>query len=219
MDDSEARYLIDQFNKYASWKARWWEIMFAFLAIIVAADALYLSSVPVGERFGLVWTIVAVVLVVIAFTTMEHDRRMRLGFEKRLTLLEGYRSRHKLVTSGALPDSVTFKAIIESKPEQLEKLLEESEPSERRKASARGFERILTGFWKRKISKGTARAFIGVIFMIAGFIDASFIPAFNMQTNSVAFNVYLSLAIGFFTSGMVLFAEGSIDRLTSSASP
>jgi hypothetical protein len=127
MDDNEARYLIDQFNKYASWKARWWEIMFPFVAIILAADALYLSSVPVGERFGLVWAIVAGGFVVIAFVTMEHDRRTRLGCEKRLILLEDYRSRHKLLTSGALPDCTTFKTIIESKPEQLEKLLEESE--------------------------------------------------------------------------------------------
>ena len=193
--------------------------MFPFVAIVVAAEALYLSSVPAEERLGTFWAIVAAVIVVIAFAVLEHDRKTRLGCEKRLTDLEGYRSRHKLVTNGALPDSVTFKTIIESKPEQLEKLLEESEPSEQRKASARGFEGILTGLWNRKISKGAARAFIGGVFILAGFIDASFIPVFNMQTNSVGFTVFMGLAISLFTSGMVLFAEGSIDRLTSSASP
>jgi hypothetical protein len=122
---------------------------------------------------------------------------------KRLVILEEYRFDHK-----SLPEGVTISSMINRKS-KLEALLKESEPSEQGKASARGSEGILTGFWSRK---GTARAFFGLIFILAGFIVASFIPVLNMQTNSVRFTIYIGFAISLFTSGMVLFAEGALEH-------
>lgn len=70
----------------------------------------------------------------------------------------------------------------------------------------------MTGFWD---IKGRPRAFFGLIFILCGFSDASFIPVFNMQGNPVAFSIFLSLATGFFASGMVLAVEGALEYMDS----
>jgi len=40
MNDSEARYVIGEYNKYASWGVRYFEILFPYLAVSVAIGAL-----------------------------------------------------------------------------------------------------------------------------------------------------------------------------------
>ena len=51
MDDDEARYLIDQFNKFASWRVRFFEILFPYFAVSVTIAALYFSSVGVERSW------------------------------------------------------------------------------------------------------------------------------------------------------------------------
>lgn len=204
MDDNEARYLIDQYNKYASWGVRFFEILFPYFAVAVAIAALYFSSVSFRVSWMRAFVLAIGALACLMATTYLTITR-HLKHREQLILLEDHRFKYK-----RLPDSVTFKKIVRSKfkPKDLEKLLKESEPSEQREASARGSEGVSTGFWNRK---GVARAFFGLIFILAGFIEASFIPVFNMQTNPVAFTIFIGFAISLFTSGMVLVVEGALE--------
>jgi len=65
----------------------------------------------------------------------------------------------------------------------------------------------------RTVSKGMARLIMGLVFIVCGFIVATEIPLLGIQTSSIGFNVYLSFAIAFITSGMVLAVEGAIENL------
>ena len=67
------------------------------------------------------------------------------------------------------------------------------------------------GWATRTVSKGKARLVAGLVFVLLGFILAVEIPLWNLQTSPVAFNVWLSFAIAFITSGMVLATEGVIE--------
>jgi hypothetical protein len=59
---------------------------------------------------------------------------------------------------------------------------------------------------------------MGVIIIFVGFMFALYIPVLNMQTNSVAFTVYLSFSIGFITSGIILAIEGALDHVAHHSS-
>lgn len=135
MDDSEARYLIDQYNKYASWKTRHGELELVGLAVAVATTGLAVSIAGWFWRTSTTDTIVMVlpvpmlllvfVMLVIGWREHLRIRRAYEDHEKRLTALERYRSRNK-----SLPDTLTFSKIIkfeEFKTEDMEKLLQKSE--------------------------------------------------------------------------------------------
>jgi hypothetical protein len=131
MNDDEARYLIDQYNKYVSWAVRVREVFFAvYFGFSMAGLALLYSIafqvMPTEVKPAL--TVLAVVTV-FAFVTafLIYDRRFVSAYRSHrscLCMLEDYRFKHK-----SLPDQVTFRKIVESKPEELEKLLKENEPS------------------------------------------------------------------------------------------
>jgi len=134
LDDDEARYLIDQFNKYASWDVRSWEIMLSFAAVLIAANALLLSSMTEKSKTEMgiwVWGFslaLFVAVFVAAQRAIRGDSGKRNRYRTILVRLEHYRCRHKSVPNKALPDGITFKLIVE-KPEEVETLLTENEPN------------------------------------------------------------------------------------------
>lgn len=71
---------------------------------------------------------------------------------------------------------------------------------------------------EKRVSIGMARAVMGVAFIIGGLIVALWIPVLDIQANSVPFTLYLSFAVGFITSGMVLVVEGGLDHLAHHSS-
>jgi protein-S-isoprenylcysteine O-methyltransferase Ste14 len=129
LNDDEARYLIDQYNKYVSWKTRYNELTLVAVAISVAAAslgvavaALILRSFPTNV-FGVIIGLVLLLLVLAMFYNgwRQHRRIERdyEEYEKRLVALENYRSEHR-----SLPDGVTFKLIVE-KPGEADRLVKE----------------------------------------------------------------------------------------------
>jgi MFS superfamily sulfate permease-like transporter len=139
MKDDEARYLIDQFNKYASWNVSHWITLCSFLAVLLATTAVFLSITGTYQQivsspypYNLIEYVIAVGfflfmlwLLVKASVNYNHDIR---SFNKRLVILEDYRFEHKLLPNKALPDCITLGLIVKSKPDELKKLLKESEP-------------------------------------------------------------------------------------------
>ena len=133
MDESEARYLIDQFNKFASWRLTRWNYAYPVLTLLVAAMAIFYSLTGTYQAVILLehpyseitraaaWTFFFVMAGVSAFTVGGYGKEVRF-LQERLAILEDYRFKHK-----ALPDSVPFTVMVERCPEQLEKLLKESE--------------------------------------------------------------------------------------------
>lgn len=129
MDDNEARYLIDQFNKYASWNVRRLEPLLAYVAVSAALGVFFFSRNPFSDSLLNSLVIYAAVMVylagassVVVIVTNRHS-----GYRARLIVLEDYRSKHK-----SLPDTLTFSKIIkfkEFKTDDLDKLLKESWPA------------------------------------------------------------------------------------------
>jgi hypothetical protein len=131
MNDIEARYLIDQYNKYVSWAVRAREVFFAvYFGFSMAGLALLYSIafqvMPTEDKYAL--TLLAVVtLFAFMWAFRIYDKRVISTYRSHrscLCMLEDYRFKHRL-----LPDQVTFRKIVESKPEELETLLKENEPS------------------------------------------------------------------------------------------
>ena len=134
MDDTEAKFLIDQFNKYVSWKTRHGELELVASAVAIATTGLGLSVAAFFWRLvDIVMTALtgAMLLAVLALLVLVWRLSSRIDktykdYEKRLTALEDYRSNYK-----SLPDAITFGRIInpkEFKTKDLEKLLKESVP-------------------------------------------------------------------------------------------
>jgi hypothetical protein len=136
MKDDEARYLIDQFNKYASWSMRGEELRLMVLApgfaiIAIGISIFFYEKLPWSAVDTIVISCLVIVVAAVVLQTLRRVLRTLDSYEdnrRRLLLLEDYRSMHE-GTIHALPDSVTFKKIVESKPDELEKLLKESEPN------------------------------------------------------------------------------------------
>jgi hypothetical protein len=134
--DSEARYLIDQFNKYTSWRTRDREvgIVGAAFGLTVAAMAVaaYGSSVGYSKYPLFLPSLYAIlgVLGVLGFALsvlIIHEIR---SCSKKLKMLEVHRSGHR-----SLPPSVTFETITEWKWKKLNRLLGESaEPNQPRRS-------------------------------------------------------------------------------------
>ena len=132
MEDQDARYLIGEFNKYASWIVKSVDPVFFMCALVTASGALLLSllgnldlvsGVPVSIRF---LAFVAMVFWPIALTWKAYrlsckmiDAQERNG--KKLVMLENHRAKYR-----CLPDGLTFETIVNSKLEDLEGLLRRS---------------------------------------------------------------------------------------------
>jgi lipopolysaccharide export LptBFGC system permease protein LptF len=136
MDDGEARYLIDQFNKFASWRIAETQFELSQSATLIALLAVGLSVVGISwqytkppTEFAFVSTLFLMVIVLGIYVAMRREYRAVRAEHKddasRLLALEDHYSRFK-----SLP-SITLAKIVDSKftPEDLKKLLKESEPS------------------------------------------------------------------------------------------
>lgn len=120
MSDDEAKFLIDQFNKYASWDVRSWEVMFPFVVVIIAANALLVSTIKTDTWVWVITAILAVVVLIFAWLIMRADSKKRSRHKDLLLLLEDYRSKHK-----ALPETITFNLIVQKPKEAEDALLKE----------------------------------------------------------------------------------------------
>jgi hypothetical protein len=138
MKEDEAKHLVDQFNKYASWAVRGYESIFSFSSFCVAGMAVliavagssgifsnFLSDLP-GQWKGLAATgmiaAIAVPMFLLARKALNaFDALIGLHEENRAKLiaLENHRSRH-----GSLPDGLTFEKIVCMKPDELAEALE-----------------------------------------------------------------------------------------------
>jgi len=134
MEDDEARYLIDQYNKYVSWAERLHETTATFVILTVAVTSLFLSVVSYFSRGGtnqdptsnlfvfvFAWGMAGFAASVFLWFSVSLRSRY-LDHWRRLSILEDYRSRFK-----SLPDCITFRKVVESKPSELEKLLKDAE--------------------------------------------------------------------------------------------
>lgn len=133
MKDDEARYLIDQFNKHAGVMFRNEELDLVLVAAGIAAIGvlLGLNQVLGATRllfdFSTRMTILTIAIGALIFALIyfiQVIRRKYEDFQKRLLLLEDYRSQYK-----SLPDTVTLNIIEAEKRELLENLLKEAERS------------------------------------------------------------------------------------------
>lgn len=127
VDDSDARYLIDQYNKYASWDVTSWQIMLPYIAVIIAAMALLAYSLPRNDWIWLVNQLVYIAVLIIGGRVMNEDRKKRSGHKDLLLRLEDHRSKAyaRLPRGKALPDELTLELLI-NEPEQVKKLLDAS---------------------------------------------------------------------------------------------
>jgi hypothetical protein len=143
MNDEEARYLIDQFNRYVSWNTTrtqlslsGWIIVLAFSAFGVSVFGLFASNLPLVEPYrtylfcfaatGVLLSLFAVsaIMIIREFRSIpktEENYRDALLHWKNI-------APNTSLPNKALPDGITFKLVIE-KPEEVEKLSEESEPT------------------------------------------------------------------------------------------
>jgi len=129
-DDKQARYLIDQFNKYVSWVGRKKEVKISAAAVMLACVAgivaVYNITGTLAYEFGQILSSQAIHLFAVAFLIIGlrwlccawKISREYENNERKLTALEDYRSRHK-----SLPEGLTFQCIIASEYKDLEKIL------------------------------------------------------------------------------------------------
>ena len=129
MDDLEARYLIDQFNKYASWFLKGKEPMYSLTALGLTSSAIVITLFAILGVYQLlpnfvVWIWFFVIIFTMAFLyrrLMDFTKSMLREHEdnrRRLIALENYRMKNR-----SLPDGMTFEKIVGSPPEDLEKSL------------------------------------------------------------------------------------------------
>jgi hypothetical protein len=134
--DDEARFLIDQFNKYASWRTRRREVAIAGAAFGVTIAAVYVSWVGYPNyTWWMLWSMQLLLLVlgVLVFAVSLAIADQIGDYSKRLRALEAYRSQHR-----SLPQSITFEIVVESKSDRLKKLLKEGEPTATHDSSEAG---------------------------------------------------------------------------------
>ena len=138
LDDNEARYLIDQFNKYASWSTARiqfyfseWTSSFAASALCIAILSLFAANASVAVTYrtivlGIVAPFSLIIVVgggaVSVFRDLRKAKEEQEECEGCFLALEEHRSKYK-----SLPDGLTLTKIVESELDELKKLLKESE--------------------------------------------------------------------------------------------
>jgi hypothetical protein len=124
MENDEAKHLIDQFNKFASWVARPRELFLVYFALYVATFS-PLMAITAG-RYGspdtllVAWGLLGFVVAFVSFYHFMWIRNVLDLFARKLVALEDFRRLAK-----SLPDTMTLATIIGSKPEELRQMLEE----------------------------------------------------------------------------------------------
>lgn len=132
MNDDDSRYLIDQFNKYASWTVRRAEVelvgagvvgtMLAIVVTLMYYSGMFASASFPANLLYLLFLALGILIIVRQIGKIPKAIQQELERStRRLVALEDYRSKH-----GSLPDGITFKRIVESKLEELEELLQAS---------------------------------------------------------------------------------------------
>jgi len=137
MDDDHAKFLIDQFNKFASWRIAKAQFEFSSNATFLALVMVGLAAVSISwqytfrptTEFVFATTVALIIIVAALFVVMRWQyREVRAEQNKdasRLLALEEHYSEFK-----SLP-SITLRKLVDSKftPEDLKKLLKENEPT------------------------------------------------------------------------------------------
>ena len=136
MDDDDAKFLIDQFNKFASWRIAQSQFEFSQWATFLALVALALSVMIISwqlikppTEFAVVIMVSLMVIACVAYVMMRKEyRAVRAEHNNdasRLLALEEHYLRFK-----SLP-SITLAKLVDSKftPEDLKKFLKENEPT------------------------------------------------------------------------------------------
>jgi len=129
--DSEAMYLISQFNTYASWSSRGTEMDVASAAAMIACVGLFFSIFQVMDSapsepplasfrgmFLFLFLAVLFGLVLMFYLQSRKILRSVKSDSEKLRILESHRQEHH-----SFPDNLTFEAIVTSKPEDLRTLL------------------------------------------------------------------------------------------------
>ena len=141
MDDNEAKFLIDQFNKYASWAVRRGEVRFPFYAVIVATIAFWVTFQPNLLPEKLAWEISSAVIGGIgglaAGAYLRQQREYSI-LRERLILLDIYRRR------SSLPDRLNLAQVILTEEEIPFRLVIDNLLAEE-KRTAQGKPRTATG--------------------------------------------------------------------------
>jgi hypothetical protein len=147
MNDDEAKYLIDQYNKYASWRTKdtelglsQWTAILAMLAILVSIVSLALRGAPLdifSPVLGLPWVYLwlTLAIVVVCFVMYARGYIETTGQYAddayRLLILEKYRSRFHSLPSLTLDKIVdpdfTPEKLIDLLEDEAKKLRKESE--------------------------------------------------------------------------------------------
>jgi hypothetical protein len=132
MDDDEARYLIGQFNTYASWSTTRTGTVISVAPLSLALFALGWSIASFGRTTGnlldfiMLCLMVGAVVFMLVFIFRENRQITDEHWRSRecLIALEEHRMRFK-----SLPE-ITFSKIVDRKfmPEDLKKFLKENEP-------------------------------------------------------------------------------------------
>jgi len=140
MKEDEAKHLIDQFNKYASWAVKGYESVFSMSSLCVAGVAVliaiagslgvfsnFLSALPdlwKGVAATAMIAIIGIPMIMIRRNVSKvFNALIGLHEENRAKLiaLENHRSKY-----GSLPDDLTFEKIVRLRPDELAKELEKA---------------------------------------------------------------------------------------------
>ena len=79
MDDSEARYLIDQFNKYASWAVRRYEVsMTVWFAVGITGSAVWLALFSYLSFSGIITSASSIVVATLIAGVLSDSHRIHL---------------------------------------------------------------------------------------------------------------------------------------------
>jgi hypothetical protein len=130
----DAKFLIDQFNKFAAWRIaeRQFEfsshaVRLALIAVLISIVAVSWASSKPSTYVAFVFTGLLVAMIVVYFVFISRDYRKFSADDdddaSRLLILEEHYSRFE-----SLPH-MTLERIIDFKPEDLRKYLKENEPS------------------------------------------------------------------------------------------
>jgi len=134
MDDTEAKFLIDQFNKYASWAFRPSELFYSLFAVLVAVAVLITTLPPSSPeaRSGAVVFFMACIFI-LGWYMHSSYRKDHTDVAARLLFLDTYRR------NSSLPDGLDLAAVVGSNakdlPELVKKLLVEE--ASKKKITAR----------------------------------------------------------------------------------
>jgi hypothetical protein len=126
MNDDQAKFLIDQFNKLASWRMSGLQLKISQAAPMIALLAMFLSVTIILFQGSQSYQIIVIVILGAAFAALSIDYRRAWKLHEddgdRLLALEGYYSRDR-----SLPD-LTLAKVINFTPRDLKKFLRDNEP-------------------------------------------------------------------------------------------